>query len=112
MATKLSLIAGVVHSLLTLFYLLAGFRLSSLYTEVNIDRPHPILSNWPLIVFAIFAVLDFLNFWYLKNKAKQQIKPKYGWMISLLLLIAPFLIFFLVGLYANIQVSKVINESY
>jgi len=108
-ATKISLAAGIIHALFSLFYLFVGFRLTSLYQELPV-KPNPILSNWPLITFLAFSVLNFLFWYFLRSKEKQQLKVAYGLPVSIILLIAPFVIFYASGIYADIQVARTLKE--
>jgi|SRR3990167_6416222 len=111
LAKIISSVATIIHSLFTLFYFFISFRLNSLYEGTNIERPNIIISNWPLITFLIFAILSFLFWTFLKRKESQNAIPKYSLLVSIILLIAPFVIFLLVGMYANYQIDKIVNEA-
>jgi hypothetical protein len=111
-ASKLSLVSGITHSIISLNYLVIGIKLLSLYKDFNVDKPNPILQNRPFILFITFASLSFLSFVFLKNKEKKQIRVPYGLPVSLFLLITPFIILCLTSIYANKQVVNSLNKSF
>jgi len=119
-AKIISLTAGIIHSLFALFFLFQNY---SLLVDFLTPRPHPgfddamviepdpIILILPLIALLSFAIISFIFWFFLKNKEKQNVRVRYGLIVSIFLLGAPFLIFFLVGVYADFMMSKIINET-
>jgi len=63
---KLLVTVGVINLLISLYYLIVGIRLSSLYSDFNVSHPNPILNNPPLLIFTIITITTFLAIAILK----------------------------------------------
>ncbi|MEX0616290.1 MAG: hypothetical protein WD231_00590 [Candidatus Woykebacteria bacterium] len=112
MASIVTLIAAIVNTLAILFYLFISSRINTLYSDLEINKPNPLTQYWPVIMFLLFAFVSWWFWFFLKGKSKQGVKVGYGLIVSLALLIGPFLIFYLVGVYANILMENSIQNTF
>lgn len=94
--SKISLIAGIIQAL---FF----------YRNLNIEKPNLILQNWPFLIFLIFAIVNFLYFRFLDKNIKQGKVIKYSIFVSIFLLILPFILYYLIGVYFAFKAYQMIK---
>lgn len=99
---KISFAAGIIHTFLSLVLIIVGFRVSSLFDEFAVKRNF-FYTNWPLLTFLVFAASSFLFWQFLKTKNKQKAKVSSGLFVSVLLLVAPFIILYASAIFARLQ---------
>jgi len=86
-AKIISFIAFIFSSYLLVRSFEIFLKLRQTFIELQIPTPIP----WPLILELIFAIVSIIFFFYLWKKEKKGEKVKFALLISIVLLIAPFL---------------------
>jgi hypothetical protein len=92
-AKIIAFISFVFYGLLTLYYSYVFYSLQVIYQEANAARPFP----WLILFLAFLAVADFVYFLYLRNKTKRNENLTSAWLISILLLVVPFVLFIIMA---------------
>lgn len=110
-AVAIALVAGLVHFVFVLTFLLLAFRIPALYEDLPGPRPSLIVQNWPLLVFSLFTLIDVVFLLFLKHRVEQRRNLPYGGVVAVFLAMAPFVIIYIIGFYASLGISHTLGDS-
>jgi len=108
---RVALIAGIINLLFVFLFLYQYAIVSPIYKEVGATRPS-IVTNPLFILYFALAIVAFIFWNYLRSKAKAGIKVKYASVISIILLIAPFIIFYAISVYSTNQAIQNLDTKF
>jgi len=99
---KLALIIAILNFLLSVYYLIVGFKLSALFLEFNARAPNPIFNKY-FLGYLLVAILTFVYWYYLKRSIKRGLRVnKKIFNLILLLLAAPIIYIVVTEIYSLI----------
>lgn len=91
----ITFIAFILYSLITFYYGFTAFRMLSLYQEFRVENP--ILKVWPLLIPALLAIISLAFWFHLRNKEKKKEMVKSALPLSILLLLLPMILFYMIS---------------
>jgi phosphoglycerol transferase MdoB-like AlkP superfamily enzyme len=106
-AKIISFISFIFNGLFAAYYLVFYLSALSVIQELGAQKPFP----WFLFVPPIFAIGSLIYWFYLKDKTKKGEKVNFAWVVSIVLLVTPFIVYFVMAIISDIQVLKAFNQT-
>ena len=105
-AKIISFISFIFNGLFAAYYLVFYLSALSVIQELGAQTRFP----WFLLVPTIFAIGSFIYWFYLKDKAKKGEKVNFAWVVGIILLVTPLIVYFVTAIISDIQVLETLNE--
>lgn len=105
-AKIISFISFIFNGLFAAYYLVFYLSVLPVIQELGAQKPFP----WFLFVPPIFAIGSLIYWLYLKDKTKKGEKVNFVWVVSIVLLVTPFILYFVTAIISDIQALQTLNE--